>query len=169
MEKEQDNFFLKKFDENYQFVKKLTTNVQEIINKNAEYKTLSNKLNIFLISLTVTLLMLFRAFLNGVKNIFYIFLILFWIAVVFKIFLLIRIKLAENKINKMEELYEKKLLQNTAFILFDALNNAKKFIYDLILLELNDDEKKRMLTFADDIDNMIIEKIKLIKKETWWK
>lgn len=169
MEKEQDNFFLKKFNENYQFVKKLTTNVQEIINKNAEYKTLSNKLNIFLISLTVTLLMLFHAFLNGVKNIFYIFLILFWIAVVFKIFLLIRIKLAENKINKMEELYEKKLLQNTAFILFDALNNAKKSIYDLILLELNDDEKKCMLTFADDIDNMLIEKVKLIKKETWWK
>ena len=166
MEKEQDNFFLKKFDENYQFVKKLTTDVQEIINKNAEYKTLSNKLNIFLISLTVTL---FLAFLSGVKNILYIFLILFLIAVVFKIFLLIRIKLAENKINKMEELYEKKLLQNTAFILFDALNNAKKSIYDLILLELNDDEKKCMLTFADDIDNMIIEKIKLIKKETWWK
>jgi hypothetical protein len=54
-------------------------------------------------------------------------------------------------------------------MLFDTLNNAKKFIYDLILLELNDDEKKGILTFADDLDNMLIEKIKLIEEETWWK
>jgi len=29
MEKEQDNFFLKKFNENYQFVKKFTENIEE--------------------------------------------------------------------------------------------------------------------------------------------
>jgi Flp pilus assembly protein TadB len=104
MEKEQDDFFLKKFDKNYQNMKKLTANVQEIIKKNAEYETLSNISNIFLISLTVAL---FFALLSGVKNILYIFLILFWIAVAFKIFLLLKRRLAKNKINKMEELYEK--------------------------------------------------------------